>query len=64
MVRDKSPKEMRDELTVRCAQILAAYREKCSETAPMGQLILPELAKLLPLHVNCILRHDSLNGGI
>ena len=63
LVREKSPKEMRDELTLRCAQVLAAYREKCSESAPMGQLILPELAKLLPLHANCILRHDSLNGG-
>jgi len=54
---------MRDELTLRAAQILAAYREKCSEPAPMGQLILPEFAKLLPLHINCIVRHDSLNGG-
>lgn len=54
---------MREELTMRCAQILAAYREKCSESAPMGQLILPESAKLLPLHVNCIARHDALNGG-
>ncbi|CAK5112195.1 unnamed protein product [Meloidogyne enterolobii] len=62
-VRDKCPKEMRDELTLRAAQILAAYREKCSEPAPMGQLILPEFAKLLPLHINCIVRHDSLNGG-
>jgi protein transport protein SEC24 len=62
-VRDKCPKEMRDELTLRAAQILAAYREKCSEPAPAGQLILPEFAKLLPLHINCIIRHDSLNGG-
>jgi hypothetical protein len=36
---------MRDELTLRAAQILAAYREKCSEPAPAGQLILPEFAK-------------------
>uniref|UniRef100_A0A914IBI6 Uncharacterized protein n=1 Tax=Globodera rostochiensis TaxID=31243 RepID=A0A914IBI6_GLORO len=62
-LREKTPKEMRDELTVRCAQMLAAYREKCSESAPLGQLILPECAKLLPLHVNCIERHDALNGG-
>ncbi|KAL3118772.1 hypothetical protein niasHT_009620 [Heterodera trifolii] len=62
-LREKAPKEIRDELTLRCAQMLAAYREKCSEQAPLGQLILPECAKLLPLHVNCIERHDALNGG-
>uniref|UniRef100_A0A914RJ53 Sec23/Sec24 trunk domain-containing protein n=1 Tax=Parascaris equorum TaxID=6256 RepID=A0A914RJ53_PAREQ len=30
MVREKSPKEVRDSVTSRCAQMLATYREKCS----------------------------------
>ena len=36
LVREKSPKEMREELSQRCARILATYREKCSEGAPSG----------------------------
>jgi protein transport protein SEC24 len=60
---DKSPKDVRDWLTARCAQVLATYREKCSEMAPAGQLILPETLKLLPLYVNSITRNDALAGG-
>ncbi|KAK0400261.1 hypothetical protein QR680_003427 [Steinernema hermaphroditum] len=62
-LKDKNPKEMQGDLRQRCAQILATYREKCSDTAPIGQLILPECLKLLPLYVNCILRHEALSGG-
>jgi protein transport protein SEC24 len=61
-VREKSPKEMRDEIVTRCAHILASYREKCSENSPVGQLILPEALKLLPLMGNCISKADALNG--
>lgn len=63
MQREKSPKEVRDWLAARCAQTLATYREKCSDNAPAGQLILPEALKLLPLYINCILKHDSIAGG-
>ncbi|VDK78260.1 unnamed protein product [Litomosoides sigmodontis] len=62
-LRDKSPKEMREAVNARCAQMLATYREKCSEQAPLGQLILPECLKLLPLFANCITKNDALNGG-
>ncbi|KAM3726424.1 Protein transport protein [Dirofilaria immitis] len=62
-LRDKSPKEMREAVNARCAQMLATYREKCSEQAPLGQLILPECLKLLPLFANCIIRNDALSGG-
>jgi protein transport protein SEC24 len=62
--REKSPKDTRDALSARCAQILATYREKCSENAPAGQLILPEALKLLPCYVNCIMKHDALTGGM
>jgi protein transport protein SEC24 len=63
VVREKSPKEMRDEIVTRCAHILASYREKCSENSPMGQLILPEALKLLPLMGNCIAKSEALSGG-
>jgi len=63
MQRDKPAKEVRDWLGARCAQILATYREKCSENAPIGQLILPEALKLLPLYSNCIMKHDALCGA-
>ncbi|KAK6110300.1 Sec23/Sec24 trunk domain family protein [Brugia pahangi] len=62
-LRDKSPKEVREAVNARCAQMLATYREKCSEQAPLGQLILPECLKLLPLFANCILKNDALSGG-
>uniref|UniRef100_A0A8R1XUL5 Sec23/Sec24 trunk domain-containing protein n=1 Tax=Onchocerca volvulus TaxID=6282 RepID=A0A8R1XUL5_ONCVO len=62
-LRDKSPKEMREAVNARCAQMLATYREKCSEQAPLGQLILPECLKLLPLFANCIIKNDALSGG-
>ncbi|MFH4983012.1 hypothetical protein AB6A40_009721 [Gnathostoma spinigerum] len=63
LVRERSPKEMRETITARCAQMLATYRERCSEQAPVGQLILPECLKLLPLYANCILKNDSVSGG-
>jgi len=62
-LREKTPKEMRDDIVNRCAQILAAYREKCSENSPIGQLILPEGLKLLPLIGNCIVKSEALSGG-
>jgi len=50
-------------LTKMCAQILAAYRQHCSPSSSMGQLVLPEGMKLLPLFVNCIIKHDAFVGG-
>jgi protein transport protein SEC24 len=63
LIREKSPKEMKDELFQRGAQILATYREKCSQQSPHTQLVLPECLKLLPLYLSCIVRSDALNGG-
>uniref|UniRef100_A0A1I8ADC1 Gelsolin-like domain-containing protein n=1 Tax=Steinernema glaseri TaxID=37863 RepID=A0A1I8ADC1_9BILA len=62
-LRGKTPKEVRRELSQRCARILVTYREKTGDTANLGQLLLPECLKLLPLYVNCILRHEALSGG-
>lgn len=55
---------MREEMSSACAQILATYREKCSDNSPLGQLILPECLKLLPLYLNCILKNDAISGGM
>uniref|UniRef100_A0A914Z9F9 Protein transport protein Sec24C n=1 Tax=Panagrolaimus superbus TaxID=310955 RepID=A0A914Z9F9_9BILA len=63
LIREKTPKEMKDELYQRGAQILATYREKCSQQSPHTQLVLPECLKLLPLYLSCIVRTDALNGG-
>ncbi|CAD5209165.1 unnamed protein product [Bursaphelenchus xylophilus] len=63
IVREQSPKDMRDELINASAKILAGYREKCSDGAPIGQLILPEALKLLPLFACCISKSDALVAG-
>jgi len=63
LIREKSPKETREEVFLTTAKILSTYREKCSEGAPIGQLILPECLKLLPVYANCIVKNDALFGG-
>jgi protein transport protein SEC24 len=62
-IYEKSAKEIREELIERGAQMLAIYRESCSQQSPHTQLVLPECLKLLPLYLNCIVRIDALNGG-
>ncbi|CDW57090.1 protein transport protein Sec24C [Trichuris trichiura] len=58
-----NPKDVRDNLTSRSAQTLATYRQKCSPSSSLGQLVLPEAMKLLPLFINCIFKSDSFSGG-
>ncbi|KRZ25409.1 Protein transport protein Sec24C [Trichinella pseudospiralis] len=59
----KTPKEVRESLTSRVAQILATYRQYCSPNSSLGQLVLPELLKILPLLVNSLLKSDAFSGG-
>lgn len=54
---------MREDVLTTCANIFSTYREKCSGSAPIGQLILPECLKLLPIHSLCITKNDALTGG-
>ncbi|VDM56296.1 unnamed protein product [Angiostrongylus costaricensis] len=61
--RERGLKEVKEQIFQRCAQILATYREKVSESAPLGQLILPETLKLLPLFVNSVVKNDAISGG-
>nr|XP_022316893.1 protein transport protein Sec24C-like isoform X2 [Crassostrea virginica] len=60
---NSNPKQVRDGIMSQVAQILACYRKNCSTPAPMGQLILPESMKLLPLYANCVVKSDALQGG-
>ncbi|MCL4140343.1 UNVERIFIED_CONTAM: hypothetical protein GTU68_009299 [Idotea baltica] len=60
---ETSAKQIKDNLIARTAQILACYRKNCASPSSAGQLILPELMKLLPLYVNCLTKCDALSGG-
>lgn len=58
-----TPRQIKEGLEARCAQILACYRKNCASPTSAGQLILPECMKLLPLYVSCMLKNDALSGG-
>ncbi|XP_053957930.1 protein transport protein Sec24C [Anastrepha ludens] len=58
-----TPKQVKDNLVNRSAQILACYRKHCTSPTSAGQLILPECLKLLPLYVSCLLKNDAISGG-
>lgn len=60
---DSNPKAVKDQLISNCANILACYRKNCASPSSMGQLILPECLKLLPLYTNCLIKSDVLSGG-
>ncbi|KAK0414853.1 hypothetical protein QR680_011641 [Steinernema hermaphroditum] len=62
-LHEKSPKAVRDDLNLKCARMLATYREQFAETVPSGQLLLPECLKLLPVYANSIMRHEAFCGG-
>lgn len=59
-----SLKSIRDELTSKCAAILIAYRVHCATSSAMGQLILPESFKLLPLYTLSMLKSRAFKGGV
>lgn len=62
-VTEDSPKQTKDYLISRSAQILACYRKNCAQASSAGQLILPECMKLLPLYINCLIKCDAISGG-
>ena len=66
-VRDqllKTPKDVREAIMTQCAEILACYRKNCANPSSVGQLILPESMKLLPLYSNCVIKNDALQAGM
>lgn len=60
---EHTPRQIKDTLVQRAAQILACYRKNCATPSSAGQLILPECMKLLPLYINCLLKNDAFSGG-
>ncbi|KAK6645175.1 hypothetical protein RUM43_001451 [Polyplax serrata] len=60
---ESSPKQVKTDIMNRCANILACYRKNCANPSSVGQLILPECMKLLPLYVNTLLKSDAFSGG-
>uniref|UniRef100_A0A1I8I076 Zf-Sec23_Sec24 domain-containing protein n=1 Tax=Macrostomum lignano TaxID=282301 RepID=A0A1I8I076_9PLAT len=60
----KGPLEARSALVSRCVGILTAYRRHCvSAGSSIGQLILPETLKLMPVYVNAIVKSDAFQGA-
>ncbi|XP_061196580.1 protein transport protein Sec24C-like isoform X2 [Saccostrea echinata] len=60
---NSNPKQVREGVMNQVAQILACYRKNCASPSSVGQLILPESMKLLPLYANCVIKSDALQGG-
>lgn len=60
---ESSPKQLKANLVTRCATILACYRKNCASPSSVGQLILPECMKLLPLYINTLMKSDAFCGG-
>lgn len=55
---------MKEGLINRSVKILTAYRKHCAQPgASLGQLILPEALKLLPMYVTGALKCDAIDGG-
>lgn len=44
----------------RCAQMLACYRKNCASSSSVGQPILSEGMKLLPVYLNSVFKSDVL----
>lgn len=60
---DSNAKQVKENLISKTASILACYRKNCASPSSAGQLILPEMMKLLPLYINCLNRCDAMSGG-
>ena len=58
-----TPKSIRDNIIDQAVNMLACYRKNCSQSAPGGQLILPETLKLLPVYAASLIKSEVLTGG-
>lgn len=63
-IMKKSLKQIRDELTEICINILACYRKSVSSSIPTSQLVLPENLKLLPIYILCLLKLPALKSKL
>jgi protein transport protein SEC24 len=61
---EKTVQQVKDSLITRSVAVLAAYRRHCAQPgSSLGQLILPEALKLLPMYVTGALKCDAIDGG-
>jgi len=59
-----TPKSIRDSIITQAANMLACYRKNCAQSTTLGQLILPETLKLLPVYVAALIKSDALTGSM
>lgn len=61
---EQTVQQVKEGLISRTVKILTAYRKTCAQpNASLGQLILPEALKLLPVYVTGALKCDAIDGG-
>ncbi|KAI1289561.1 Protein transport protein Sec24C [Halotydeus destructor] len=61
---EKTVQQIRETLIARTVTILTAYRKHCAQpNSSLGQLILPEALKLLPVYLTGALKCDAIDGG-
>lgn len=61
---DKTIQQTKEAIVGRVINILTAYRKHCSQPGTsLGQLILPEALKILPMYICGLLKCDAIDGG-
>ena len=61
---DHTAQQVKEGLIQRTVKILTAYRKHCAQPgSSLGQLILPEALKLLPVYLTGALKCDAIDGG-
>lgn len=61
---DKTVQQSKEILISRAISILTAYRRHCAQPgSSLGQLILPEALKLLPMYICGAIKCDAIDGG-
>jgi protein transport protein SEC24 len=61
---EKTVQQIKETLITKSVAILAAYRRHCAQPgSSLGQLILPEALKLLPMYVTGAMKCDAIDGG-
>jgi protein transport protein SEC24 len=58
-----TPKSIRESIITQAANILASYRKNYAQETTIGQLVLPETLKLLPIYVASLIKSDVLTGS-
>lgn len=61
---ETSLKDVREQYTNVCTNVLTSYRKHCASASSPGQLILPESCKLFPIYALSLLKNKAFRGGI